>query len=178
LISLGHHRIAFIAGRFDLSTGFERAEGFRKAMAEADLAVRGDYLKQGNFKLDGGYQAGLELLRLEEPPTAIFSSNSAMTLGLLRAMRDLGVRCPEDLSVIGFELFPSIEGLSTGLLMNPELTVISMPGYEIGRRAIEMLLKMVAEPANGEQAHTEGIVVFKAELTLRNSVAPPAHRAA
>lgn len=178
LISIGHHRIAFIAGPLDISTGFDRAEGFRAAMADSNLTVRGEYVKQGNFRLSGGYQAGLELLRLDEPPTAVFSSSSAMTLGVAKAIKDLGVRCPEDLSMIGFEPFPSVDGLNMGILMAPALTVISQPGREMGRRATEMLLKVVADSGGGDDVKTEGTAVFKSELTFRNSVAPPARSSA
>jgi LacI family transcriptional regulator len=174
LISLGHGRIAFIAGRLDLSTGKDRAEGFRKAMDEAHLPVRGDYLKVGDFKPVSGYEAGLELLRLAERPTAIFSSNSQMTVGLLKAMQELGARCPDDISVCGFDdLVPGTEGFSFGALLKPELTVIAQPGYDIGRRAAEMLLKLLSDSSADNGHPQEGVVVLKAELCIRNSVAPP-----
>jgi len=174
LISLGHRKIAFISGRLDLSTGMDRAEGFRKAMEDAHLPVRADYLKRGDFKAGSGYEAGLELLRLKEPPTAIFSSNSGMTLGLLKSMRELGARCPEDVSVFGFDdLVPGTEGFSFGALLKPELTVIAQPGYEIGRRAAQMLLKMLTETPDGSSPPDEGVVTLKAELCIRNSVMPP-----
>jgi LacI family transcriptional regulator, galactose operon repressor len=174
LISLGHRRIAFIAGRLDLSTGRDRAEGFRKAMEDAHLPVRADYLMHGDFKPGSGYEAGLQLLRLTDRPTAIFSSNSHMTVGLLKAMQELGTRCPEDVSIFGFDdLVPGTEGFSFGALLKPELTVIAQPGYQIGRRAAEMLLKMLTESSIGTAHLEQGVVILKAELCIRNSVAPP-----
>jgi LacI family transcriptional regulator len=170
LISLGHTRIAFISGRSDLSTGVDRADGFRTAMEEAGLAVRGDYFKRGDFKSDSGYKSGLELLRLEDPPTAIFSSNSQMTLGLLKAMQELGVQCPNDMSVLGFDDLVLAEGLSFGALMKPELTVIAQPAYQIGCQAASMLLTMLAsgDNVNPEERKT---VKLKADLYIRGSAA-------
>jgi LacI family transcriptional regulator len=174
LISLGHRQIAFIAGRLDLSTGMDRADGFRKAMEDAHLTVRADYLKHGDFKAASGYEAGLELLKLSDRPTAIFSSNSQMTVGLLKAMQELGSQCPEDVSVFGFDdLVPGTEGFSFGALLKPELTVIAQPGYQIGHQAAEMLLKLLAEPSDSKSQPDEGVVTLKAELCIRNSVAPP-----
>ena len=94
LIDLGHSQIAFIAGRLDLSTATDRAEGFRKALEDAHLPLNGAYFKRGDYHPESGYRNGLELLRLQNPPTAIVSSNGLMTLGLLRAVHELHVRCP------------------------------------------------------------------------------------
>jgi LacI family transcriptional regulator len=179
LISLGHRNIAFIAGRLDLSTGSARAEGFRRALDDAHLPLPGEYFKRGDFKPKSGYQCGLELLRLSPPPTAILSSNGPMSLGLLQAMQELGVRCPEDVSVIGFdELVPgSEEGFIFGSLLKPELSVIAQPGYKIGSLAAQILLGLLTESGNGEPASETDVVTLKAELRVRKSVAPPAAEA-
>jgi LacI family transcriptional regulator len=171
LISLGHSRIAFISGRPDLSTGIERADGFRKAMEEAGLPVRGDYFKRGDFKADSGYRCGLELLRLDERPTAIFSSNSQMTVGLLKAMQERSVSFPDDVSILGFDDLVLSEGLSFGALLKPELTVIAQPAYQIGCQAAAMLLNLLtsSEEAIAEASRT---VRLKAELYVRESAAP------
>jgi LacI family transcriptional regulator, galactose operon repressor len=174
LISLGHRRIALVAGRLDLSTGLDRAEGFRKALEDSHLPVRGEYFKRGDFKPESGFRCGLELLRLSERPTAIFSSNGQMTLGLLRAMRELGIRCPQDVSVVGFdELVPEGEGFSFGSLLDPELTIIAQPGHEMGVRAAETLLKMISQPVDDQAAPPSGVVKLDAVLRIRKSAAAP-----
>jgi len=174
LISLGHRRVAFIAGRLDLSTGIERAAGFRKAFEDAHLPVHAEYFRRGNFKPEGGYCCGMELLHLSEPPTAIVSSNGPMTLGLLRAMRELRVRCPDNVSVVGFdELVPGTEEYNFGALLEPELTVVAQPGHQVGTRAAEILLKMLLDGADQEEAPSEEVVMLKAELRIRKSVAAP-----
>jgi LacI family transcriptional regulator, galactose operon repressor len=171
LIETGHRALAFIAGRLDLSTAANRAEGFRKALEDAHLPLRGEYFKRGDFHPNSGYQNGLDLLQLPQPPTAILSSNGPMTLGLLRAMQERGVRCPEELSVIGFdEPVPDSYGFSVSTLLRPELTVIAQPGYEVGQQAAKTLLKMLSSHRHEE---APAIRKLKAELRIRKSVAPP-----
>jgi LacI family transcriptional regulator len=175
LISLGHRKIAFIAGRLDLSTGNLRAEGFRKALEDAHLPLRGEYFKRGDFKTESGHRCGLELFQLKEPPTAIFSSNGPMSLGLLLAMQELEIRCPDDVSILGFdELVPGTEGFSFGSLLKPELSVVAQPGYQIGNQAANMLLKMLSESENGDVVPSQRIVALKGELRIRKSLAAPA----
>jgi len=175
LIAQGHRRVAFIAGRLDLSTGIERAAGFRRAFEDAHLPVHGEYFKRGNFKPESGYRCGLELLQLGEPPTAILSSNGPMTLGLLRAMRELRVRCPDDVSVVGFdELVPGTQEFSFGALLEPELTVVAQPGYQVGMKAAATLLKMLQGAVDDQEAPSENVVTLRAELRIRKSVAAPA----
>jgi len=183
LISLGHRDLAFIAGRLDLSTGSDRADGFRKALEDAHLPLRGEYFKRGDFRPASGYQNGLELLKLHEPPTAILCSNGPMTLGLLRAMQELGVQCPENVSVIGFdEPVPDSYGFSVGTLLHPELTVIAQPGYSVGHQAAQTLLGILSEsPDQGSHNASDpdlqnAVVTLKAELRIRNSVAAPPSR--
>jgi len=171
LIEMGHGALAFIAGRLDLSTAANRADGFRKALEDAHLPLRGEYFKRGDFYPESGYQNGLDLLQLPQPPTAILSSNGPMTLGLLRALQERGVRCPEELSVIGFdEPVPDSYGFSVSTLLRPELTVIAQPGYEVGQQAAKTLLKMVSSHRQDEIPTT---CTLKAELRIRKSVAPP-----
>ena len=89
LIELGHRRIAIITGQLNLSNGLDRLDGFRKALQEEHLVLPDEYLQRGNFQLESGYRCGLELMRLPTPPTAIFSCNNKMTLGLMRALGEL-----------------------------------------------------------------------------------------
>lgn len=171
LIDLGHRSLAFIAGRLDLPTASDRAEGFRKALEDSNLPLRGEYFKRGDYHPQSGYQNGLELLKLPHPPTAILCSNGMMTLGLLRAISEAQVRCPDEVSVIGFdEPAPDAYGFSLSTLLKPELTVVAQPGYEMGQRAAQMLLTMLS---NGEPEDTgkNRVFTFQAELRIRKSVA-------
>ncbi len=166
LISLGHQRIAIIAGKLPLSTGSDRVEGYRKAMQEAHLPIREEYFQRGDFSLESGNQCGLQLMRLPDPPTAIFSCNNKMTLGLMRSLADLAVPCPEKISVVSFDDFEWAANFS------PRLTTIAQPTYEIGRQAMQMLLRIIRS-AKDQPEIKENVLVLPAELRLRDSTASP-----
>lgn len=163
LISLGHRRIAILTGNFHLSNSIDRAEGFRKAMQEANLAVRDEYFRVGDFQLDGGYQCGMELVGLAERPTAVFSCNNKMTLGLMRALEESGIPCPDRVSVLGFDDFDWAANF------RPRLTTIAQPTREMGAEAMRMLLRRMADP----ESEAEPLTVLAAELRVRESTAPP-----
>jgi LacI family transcriptional regulator len=170
LIQLGHSQIAIITGGLNLSNGLDRLEGFRKALQEEHLALPDRYVQQGDFQLESGYRCGLELMRLPLPPTAIFSCNNKMTLGLMRALGELHVRCPEAVSVLGFDDF------EWSAYFTPRLTTIAQPSYEMGRQAMQLLLRKLRGTAENEVAHENpGTTVrLKAELRVRDSTAKPA----
>ena len=167
LISLGHERIAIIAGHLHISTGFDRLEGYRKAMQEAHLLIRDRYLQHGDFQLESGYTCGLQLLQLAVPPTAIFSCNNKMTLGLMRALAESQVPCPERMSVLSFDDFEWAANFS------PKLTTIAQPTKEMGKEAMRMLLAIMRPEGEGSDLNEDNIVMLKAELRIRESTAPP-----
>lgn len=174
LIRLGHRRIAVIAGTQGILTADERVEGFRSAMNEMGLKVRQEYVKRGNFMMNGGWECVLELLKLSSPPTAIFSHNYEMTLGVMRALSETNTRCPHQMSVLGFDDFVvGMDGFSWATMFSPKLTCVAQSSYELGRRAAEALLKKT-EGIAGEDADQEGIIRLPAELRIRESTAPPA----
>jgi len=164
LISLGHKKIALITGKLRLSTGADRIEGFRKAMQEAHLPVLDEYLQRGDFSLESGYQSGLKLMTLPDPPTAIFSSNNKMTLGLMRSLAELGIACPEEVSVVSFDDFEWAANFS------PRLTSIAQPTFEIGKQAMKMLLRII-QSSKDEVKRKEDILVLPAKLHIRDSTA-------
>ena len=144
LISIGHKRIAIITGPLDRSTGAERMEGFRKAMQEAGYPILQEYILNGGFRLQGGYRCGRQLLTLAVPPTAIFSSNYDMTLGVMRALAELRVPCPQKVSILGFDDFVmGDDGFSWATVFSPPLTVVAQPSHAIGKMAMESLLQAI-----------------------------------
>ncbi len=169
LIELGHQRIAIITGRLDLPNAMERLEGFRQALQEAHLPIREEYLRRGDFRLASGYQSGLELMHLGEPPTAIFPCNNSMTLGLMRALGELRIACPERVSVLGFDDFEWAANFT------PRLSTVAQPSYEMGRRATELLLRKLARTTKGRASESNGdqVIVLSNELRIRDSTAPP-----
>ena len=168
LIELGHQRIAVIAGPETTLTGWGRLEGVRKALQEAHIPLREEYVRLGDFFTEGGYRAALEILQLPTPPTAVIACNNRKTLGLMRALKDLGLKCPQDVSVLGFDEFDWYE------LFSPRLTTVVQPSYEMGKRATEMLLQVIEAPDQYLKSREGNRVVLKAELRVRESTAPPA----
>lgn len=167
LISLGHQRIAIITGRLELSNGRDRYEGFCKAMQEAGILVRDQYVAHGDFQLESGYRHGLELLRLLDPPTAIFACNNKMTLGLMRALRELHVSCPERVSVLGFDDFDWAANFS------PRLTTVAQATYQMGVKSMEILLSKLRTMKGSPGVSKDTVVTLKAPLCVRDSTAPP-----
>ena len=173
LIRLGHRRIAVIAGTKGISTSDERVEGFRSALNQSGLVAGPEYFKRGSFNMKGGWECGLELMKTSSPPTAIFSHNYEMTLGLMRALAESKVQCPNQVSVLGFDDFVvGMEGFSWATMFSPKLTCIAQPSYELGRRAASALLKKITGTTN-ENVGEEGIIRMNAELRIRESTVPP-----
>lgn len=158
LIQLGHRRIGMVGGLEGLSTARERAEGYRRALREHRLPPSDELLRFGNFRESGGYEQAKALLDLPKPPTAIFTVNNLTTLGALRAVRERGVRLPADLSLVGFDDIP------TGDLLEPALTVVQQPTYQLGARATELLIRRLADPETPVQE-----ILLAAKLIIRGS---------
>lgn len=167
LIGLGHRKIAIITGRLDRSVGLDRMAGYRRAMQGAGLLIPDEYVRFGDFHVQSGHKWGLELMQLREPPTAIFACNNAMTLGLLRALADLGISCPARVSVVGFD------DVDWATSFTPRLTCVAQPTYEIGKLATEMLLQQVVGASAGDGNRGHPNIILQAELRIRESAAPP-----
>jgi len=139
LIRLGHGRIGLIGGPSSITTGRERQEGYEKALREHGIELDQSLIKIGNFKQDSGYQKTCELLEMDDPPTAIFAANNLMTLGALNAIHEKGLNIPPDVAIVGFDDMPWAPSL------DPPLTTVAQPTYELGRRAADLLLKRIAD---------------------------------
>jgi LacI family transcriptional regulator len=166
LLGLGHSRIAHFAGPAYSEHSQERAEGVRRGFSESHLAFDESLMVPAGDAFQDGYLAGLEYFReaSEAPPTAVLCYNDLVAIGLLRALRELGIRVPEDVSVIGFDDIQMLEYLPV------PLTTVHVPKLEMGRRAAEMLIRRI------ESGHDEAVekVVLEATLVVRQSTAAPA----
>ena len=165
LIALGHERIGLLAGHRGLSPHRDRLEGFRKAMQESHLLVRDEYLVCGGIEIKTGYESGKAMMTLPNPPTAILASNNMLTLGLIKAIRELEIPCPLQVSVIGFDDYVWNECFS------PSVTTVAQPGYEAGRRSFEMLLQVIKQ--RQDEKPQDRNVRLRAELRVRDSTGPP-----
>jgi LacI family transcriptional regulator len=140
LIELGHRRIGFITGTLDLGCSRDRLAGYQAALSAYHIPIDPPLIQEGDFNQPTGYQVAQVLLDLPEPPTAIFASNDAMAFGVMEAVRDRGLRIPEDISIIGFDNIPQAEHVS------PQLTTIEQPLADMGREAARMLLALIQDP--------------------------------
>jgi len=145
LISLGHRRIGVVAGLPGISTTWERLKGYSQALQAHGIPADGDLVRCGNSKIGGGFQATLELLATQPPPSALFVTNNLMTIGAMNALRERGLRCPEDVAIVAFDDFP------WATAFRPYLTVVAQPTYEIGQRAAQILLSAIRKRTNVSQ---------------------------
>jgi DNA-binding LacI/PurR family transcriptional regulator len=141
LIERGHRSIALIEGRAQVSTSRERRRGYLDALAAARIAPRKELMRAGDFKQESGRVLTSELLDLRRPPTALFVCNNLMTVGALAALHQRGLRVPADVALVGFDDLPWAEAL------DPPPTMVRQPAYDVGRQAMDLLLKRISEPA-------------------------------
>ncbi|WP_432103962.1 LacI family DNA-binding transcriptional regulator [Streptomyces sp. bgisy091] len=161
LIALGHRRIGYVAGPVERTTTRHRLEGHREAMKAAGLyGDEENVTLHGHYDRRSGYDATLELLRREPEVTAIVAANDSVALGACAAVRERGLRIPEDVSVAGFDDLPfSVDAV-------PALTTVRLPLFEAGARAGRLAMGKETPPQGGT-------AVIAAELMERGSTAAP-----
>jgi DNA-binding LacI/PurR family transcriptional regulator len=156
LLQTGRRRIGMVSLSLEISTGRDRVRGYQRAITEFGLPVHTDLIVGGGSGEREGYTGAQRLLSLPpaERPDALFLSSHLMTVGALKAIRERGLRVPDDIAVIGFDDLPWTS------LLDPPLTVVSQPAYEMGARATERLVKRLTnreyeEPARREVLETK-----------------------
>lgn len=161
LLQAGHRRIAILAGSRDLLTGRNRLKGYEDALAAAGIPLDRSLIRHCHFRQEAGCIASLELLQTTPRPTAIFACNGMMALGLIQAIGDLNLRCPEDVALATFDDLPS------SAAFRPRLTAVAQPAYEIGYQGAELLIARLNGTAPPEPVH----LVLPTELRVRESSA-------
>jgi LacI family transcriptional regulator len=168
LVELGHHRIAHIAGPQDTSTGLGRLRAFRSAMQEHGLPVDAALIRRTSAWLENeGARALSDLLDAGRPFSAVFAGNDMLALGCYDVLAERGLRCPEDLSVVGFNDMPLVDKLQPGL------TTVHIPHYDIGWEAGRMMLDQLTR--GDQQAKA---VLMPVSLAVRHSTGRPGGPAA
>jgi LacI family transcriptional regulator len=162
LIELGHERIGFITGRRGVGSAEQRLLGYQGALEAGGMPRDGSLIVDGDFLEPRGHEAARELLARDRPPTAIFASSDTAALGVLRAARELGVRVPRDVSVVGFDDIPEAS------FVTPSLTTVVQPLREMGKAAVRMLLGVLREPDRPPTT-----MVLDTSLIVRDSTAGP-----
>ncbi len=162
LVQLGHRRIAMIGGPDQILCCRARFDGYRSAIEAADLPVDPELVVRTDLTQEAGHAAARDLLARPDRPTAVFAGNDLQALGVYLAAREIGLRIPEDLSVVGFDDLPITA------LMDPPLTTVHQPLAEMAEVATEMALAL----GRGERPAQIG-VELATTLTVRRSTARP-----
>jgi LacI family transcriptional regulator len=131
------HRCIGVIGASRTTPGRDRVAGFRRTLLERGVVLDDDLLREGNYKEDSSYEETLALLSRERRPTALFVVNHPMTIGALRAIRDLGLRVPRDVSVLAFD------DPTWAPFLDPPLSAVRQPTDQLGTNAAEMLIERV-----------------------------------
>ncbi|EGR1072170.1 substrate-binding domain-containing protein [Vibrio cholerae] len=159
LIECGHKEIGCITGPLIRHQAQMRYEGYKRALAEAGIAINPDWIVESDFECEGGYQAFEKLYERGKLPSALFVSNDMMAMGVIQAASQRGLRVPDDLSLIGYD------DVHIAKFMTPALTTIHQPKYRLGKAAVDTLLYRLENPDTTAQ-----VVQLEPTLVARNSV--------
>jgi LacI family transcriptional regulator len=160
LIEAGYETIGFIGASADSSTADERLEGYRMAFEKYGIAFSEKYVKQGDFKQKSGYILVKEMIGNNDYPRGLFAANDLLALGAIQAVKDAGLRVPEDIAVVGFDDIPIAS------LQEIQLSTIYQPKYEMGRIAFEILVEIIKKGENGISTRK---VMLEPDLIVRKS---------
>lgn len=160
LINCGHRKIAHITGPLNLQLSRDRRKGYLDALHDSKINLSWDYIKEGDFTPDSGYACTKKLLELSEVPDAIFCTCDAMAFGSIKILKINGFKIPRDIAVSGFTDEPFAQ------LVDPTLTTISQPAYDIGRNAADLMIKQLHSVKNN---HEPEIKVLPTKLVIRGS---------
>lgn len=162
LTRAGHRRIGHIQGEAWMDASHDRLKGYQRALAEYDIPFEEALVKPGNWEPSAGYDRTIELMRMTDPPTAIFCSNDLMALGCYEALRGLGRSVPGDVAVVGYD------DREIAQFLNPALTTVLLPHYEMGFEAATLCLERT--PGTG---HRPPQMKIECPLVERDSAGPP-----
>jgi LacI family transcriptional regulator len=162
LLDLGHRRIGSITGPLQLTTGRGRLDGMLQAMQARGVAPLQQHIRSGEFREDAAYSVARHLLEQPDRPTALYVANGVMALGVMRAIADLGLKCPEDISIASTDTIPGIGGL------RPRLTRTEHPVTDMTNEALRLLVDRIS---NGAELPPRN-VVFQPALVVGESCAP------
>ena len=140
LMNHGHTRIGVIAGHPHSYPTGQRLLGIRMALQQAGLALPPEYIRYGDWEVESGKEQAVELLRLPDPPTAVFAMNDLMAAGAISAIQAAGLRIPEDIAIVGFD------NREIASYLQPPLTTIALPTTEIGTKAALHIIEMISMP--------------------------------
>ena len=160
LIEQGHTRIAHIAGDLEYQVSFDRLEGYKKALSEANITVQPELITTGNYTCEDGYEAMKSLLEYQPRCTGVFIANDAMAYGALQAINEAGLSVPNDIAVVGYD------DIDFSALTHPPLTTIRQPLFTLGEKSMSILVSIL----KNKQKKDEGSkICLMPELVIRKS---------
>jgi LacI family transcriptional regulator len=162
LLSLGHRKIAIIVGEASSGTSVDRLHGFLRALKSANIRQDRSMIHIGHNDLESGHRHAMELLTSARRPTALFCTNNMMALGALAAIQEIGLSCPEEISLLAFDDF------YWATLLRPRMTVVRQPAREVGMVAARMLIDYIEGRLNVRKP-----VLLPTQLIIRDSCSPP-----
>lgn len=159
LIELGHKRIAHITGPLKFPMCVDRMEGYKQALSDNGIKVDNSLIKDGDFYPLSGYNIMKEWLLKGINISAVFAGNDQMAIGAIKAIRESGLRIPEDIAIIGFD------NLFISSIVSPSLSTINVPKYKMGSTAVELLHKRIMNP----KSEKKEVVTLPTNLIVRQS---------
>lgn len=159
LLDMGHIHIAYLDADYKAHTFQLRSKAYREMLQISGIGIRPEYIERTQYGIDNAIKAANRLLKQPQPPTAIFCADDLFVPGVYKAARDLGIRIPDDLSVIGFD------DSEISRILEPDLTTVAIPAEKVGEESIEMMLELLRD----EQIATRNI---STKMVIRNSTAP------
>jgi LacI family transcriptional regulator len=162
LLDLQHTRIGSITGPLQLSTGRGRNQGFLEAMSKRGLSPQSGHVRTGEFREDAAYSIARDLLQQSDRPSALYVANGVMALGVMRAIVDLGLDCPGDISIVSTDTIAGVAGL------RPRLTRTEHPVAEMTNEAVRMLVDRIDDKVTLPARN----IVFQPTLVIGDSCAP------
>lgn len=161
LISLGHRRIGVISGLKDNPHTIDRLEGYKESLQNAGIPFDKELIAEGDYTMWSGLNCAFQFCNMKNRPTAVFCMNDEMAIGAMQTIKSQGIRVPEDMSVTGFD------DIAYAKYCDPSLTTISQPAEEMGKLAMDMLLRIIeGDPLSQTEC------VLSTEFIIRKSTAP------
>jgi LacI family transcriptional regulator len=161
LIEMGHERIAMINGRMTTTNALERFQSFQEVLAERKMPLVPEWVTEGNYEENGGYEAAKKIFASLRKPTAILCASDLMAMGAVRALREMDIKVPENVSIVGFD------NMEEAHYHDPALTTVSFSGQEMGLLAAQKMIQLL----EGEALKSKG-TTLQAELIVRDSALP------
>lgn len=152
----GRRRIGLISGPLKISNAIARWEGFRDALKAENLPLEKQLIVEGDYRIESGFRAGHALL--SHRPDGVYVANHLMTVGLLRAAEEMGLRCPEDFGLVSFDDYPWLG------VFRPRLTTVELPKHQLGSEAAELLIRRIS----GDRS-AAAVKKLQPELRIRES---------